>query len=192
MTNSRMRSRLFVLGSLIVTHVALAGSYDYFQPMTPKNQCQFQFPYAGIRLNDIYNGPITCRNVTTDILKANGDTQLINSQVNTSLFVRGNVSLYHSTVGFVDVFGSIEGRDCTFSDDVNLFGNSIQLENCTAKNINIYYGGISAFPPHLELYHSKVLGTVHFYHRRGYITLDGNSSVNQVINRLPRNAYYSP
>jgi hypothetical protein len=173
--DEQMRSRiryLLLTGTFVIT--AITAQTD--------NHCSFQFPFAGIKVKDVYNGPIICRGVTTANLKANSNVHLIDSTITKSLFVRGSLTLYHSQVSFVDVFGDIQGQDCKLDGTVNLYGNSMHLENCTAENINIYYGGISAFPPHLTLYKSKVLGTIKFFHRQGYVSIGHDSSVNKIIN----------
>ncbi len=150
----------------------------------PVHDCQFEVQFEGIKLNGIYNGPVICHSTTLDELKVNGATHLVDTNISKQLYVRGSLNLDHSQAGFIDVFGDVAGEHCTVHEALNLFGNYIKLEHCTAQDINMYYGGLSTFAPQLVLYKSKVLGKIHFYHRSGFVIKDAASAIGAVENGL--------
>ena len=139
----------------------------FAQATTPT--CKFEYPFAGAKLGDVFNGPVLCRHVIQNQLEVDGSAHLDDSQIKQQLLVHGDVFLYHAQLGSAVVYGNVDGKDCMINGLLTIYGNKATFENCTVNNVNIYANGISAFPPTVNLISSKIRGKVRFYNRQGRV-----------------------
>lgn len=131
--------------------------------------CQFQYAYGGAMLDDLYNGPIICRDATLETLAVEGAAKLTDTHITKQLNIRGDLDLYHTQLAAAKVYGTVEGKDCKIDGVLTLYGNRATFENCELNNVDVYDDHISAFPPTITLIKTKVRGKIHFHERKGRV-----------------------